>query len=67
LVAADFFELDFSPTPLTSDGTFSSLTEKLVLDLTLKVLQIQQVKVTGNPVVLPTTPSPCSPTSTSGC
>ncbi|MFJ8356969.1 CsxC family protein, partial [Bacillus paramycoides] len=31
LVAADFFELDFSPTPLTSDGTFSSLTEKLVL------------------------------------
>ncbi|MED0962867.1 CsxC family protein [Bacillus paramycoides] len=68
LVAADFFELDFSPTPATPEGTFSSLTEKIVLDLTLKVLQIQQIKVTGNPVVLPTTPSPCPPhTSTSGC
>ncbi|MED1115543.1 CsxC family protein [Bacillus paramycoides] len=67
LVAADFFELDFSPTPATPEGTFTSLTEKIVLDLTLKVLQIQQVKVTGNPVVLPTTPSPCPPTSTSGC
>ncbi|PQZ39755.1 Uracil permease, partial [Bacillus sp. MYb209] len=67
LVAADFFELDFSPTAATPEGTFSSLTEKIVLDLTLKVLQVQQVKVTGNPVVLPTTPSPCPPTFTSGC
>ncbi|MED1559423.1 CsxC family protein [Bacillus paramycoides] len=60
LVAADFFELDFSPTAATPEGTFSSLTEKIVLDLTLKVLQIQQVSVSGTPVVLPTTPSPCS-------
>ncbi|OJD74176.1 CsxC family protein [Bacillus paramycoides] len=67
LVAADFFELDFSPTPATPEGLFTTLTEKIVLDLTLKVLQIQQVRVTGNPVVLPTTPSPCSSTSTSGC
>ncbi|PFD38059.1 Uracil permease [Bacillus cereus] len=67
LVAADFFELDFSPTPATPEGTFRTLTEKIVLDLTLKVLQVQQIKVTGNPVVLPTTPSPCPPTTTSGC
>ncbi|WP_257145165.1 CsxC family protein [Bacillus paramycoides] len=65
LVAADFFELDFSPTAATPEGTFSSLTEKIVLDLTLKVLQIQQVSVSGTPVVLPTTPSPCSSPSPS--
>ncbi len=60
LVAADFFELDFSPTAATPEGTFDTLTEKIVLDLTLKVLQVQQVSVSGTPVVLPTTPSPCS-------
>ncbi|MGE6599903.1 CsxC family protein [Bacillus proteolyticus] len=50
LVSADFFELDFSPIATTPEGTFGSLTEKIVLDLTLKVLQIQQIKVMGTQV-----------------
>ncbi|MGE6367447.1 CsxC family protein [Bacillus paramycoides] len=50
LVSADFFELDFSPIATTPEGTFGSFTEKIVLDLTLKVLQIQQIKVTGTQV-----------------
>ncbi|MFG0215928.1 CsxC family protein [Brevibacillus porteri] len=45
LVAANFFELDFSPVIATPEGTFSSLTEKIVLDLTVKVLQTQQLLV----------------------
>lgn len=46
LVAANFYELDFSPDVLT-DGTFNNLTEKIVLDLTLKVLQTQQLLITA--------------------
>lgn len=48
LVAANFFELDFSPVAATPEGTFSTLTEKLVLDLTVKVLQTQQIRISGN-------------------
>ncbi|MCW9134369.1 Uracil permease [Bacillus paramycoides] len=47
LVAANFFELDFSPIAATPEGTFSCLREKIVLDLTVKVLQTQQVAFTG--------------------
>lgn len=43
LVAANFYELDFSPHSTYHDGSFSTLREKIVLDLTLKVLQVQQV------------------------
>jgi hypothetical protein len=51
LVAANFFELDFSPTTTSPEGTFSSLREKIVLELTLKVLQMQQVKISGTAVI----------------
>ncbi|MGG0762402.1 CsxC family protein [Bacillus paramycoides] len=51
LVAANFFELDFSPIEATPEGTFSTLREKIVLDLTVKVLQVQQLKFTGTQVV----------------
>jgi hypothetical protein len=43
LVAANMFELDFSPRMANPEGTFTTLTEKIVLDLTVKVLQVQQV------------------------
>lgn len=43
LVAANFFELDFSPHSKYHDGSFHTLREKIVLDLTVKVLQVQQV------------------------
>ena len=49
LIGADFFELDFSPH--TSKGpakSFSTLREKIVMDLTLKVLQFQQIPLNGN-------------------
>ncbi|MED0988244.1 CsxC family protein [Bacillus paramycoides] len=61
LVAANFFELDFSPTAATPEGTFSTLREKIVLDLTIKVLQTQQVTFTGAqilPVLSSLTPCP---------
>lgn len=45
LVAANFFELDFSPHSTYHDGSFHTLREKIVLDLTLKVLQVQQVTI----------------------
>ncbi|MFD0048632.1 CsxC family protein [Actinomycetes bacterium NPDC127524] len=51
LVAANFFELDFSPIEPAPEGTFTKLTEKIVLDLTVKVLQIQQLAVSLTPVV----------------
>ena len=46
LVAANFFELDFSPKGVNHYGSFSTLREKIVLDLTVKVLQVQQLNVT---------------------
>jgi hypothetical protein len=45
LVSADFFELDFSPHPVKFGGKFDRLREKIVMDLTLKVLQNQQVRI----------------------
>ena len=45
LVAANFFELDFSPKGVDHRGTFDTLREKIVLDLTVKVLQVQQRNV----------------------
>lgn len=51
LVAANFFELDFSPSSTYHDGSFHKLREKIVLDLTLKVLQVQQINVPGGGVV----------------
>ncbi len=53
LVAANFFELDFSPTLTSPEGTFSTLREKIVLDLTVKVLQVQQIKITGAQQIIP--------------
>jgi hypothetical protein len=51
LVAANMFELDFSPRMANPEGTFTTLTEKIVLDLTVKVLQVQQVTIAGTQVV----------------
>ena len=45
LVRAEFFELDYSPCLVDMRDTFDTLTEKMVVDLTLKVLQIRQVRV----------------------
>ncbi|KMY51150.1 CsxC family protein [Peribacillus loiseleuriae] len=51
LVRANFFELDFSPTMVEPEQAFSTLREKIVMDLTLKVLQVQQIQVTGNQII----------------
>jgi hypothetical protein len=61
LVAANFFELDFAPTEPAAEGTFTTLTEKIVLELTVKVLQTQQLAVTLTSVVpvLPGLTPPC--------
>jgi len=57
LVAANFFELDFSPRMATPEGTFSTLREKIVLELTVKVLQVQQIRLgAGSSVVTPVLP-----------
>lgn len=45
LLGANFFELDFSPVMVAPEATFSTLREKIVMDLYLKVLQVQQYKV----------------------
>ncbi|MDD1503406.1 Uracil permease, partial [Lysinibacillus sp. CNPSo 3705] len=71
LVAANFFELDFSPVMATPEGTFDTLREKIVLELTVKVLQVQQIRLgAGTSVITPVltglTPpvSPPTPTPT---
>ncbi|MGM0873345.1 MAG: CsxC family protein [Bacillota bacterium] len=52
LISAEFFELDFSPKPLDKfNSSFNKLREKIVLDLTLKVLQTQQVFLNGGPAI----------------
>ncbi|PAE26987.1 Uracil permease, partial [Paenibacillus sp. 7884-2] len=50
LISAEFFELDFSPNSFDShkgkcsnNDSFNKLREKIVTDLTLKVLQVQQI------------------------
>ncbi|MCG7335718.1 Uracil permease [Sporosarcina sp. ACRSM] len=45
LLGANFYELDFSPVHTKHGGEFSTLREKTVLDLHLKVLQVQQWQV----------------------
>ena len=57
LVAANFHELDFSPHSTYHDGSFHTLREKIVLDLTLKVLQIQQVNVGAGGVITSSIPN----------
>ncbi|MDQ0216948.1 Uracil permease [Peribacillus cavernae] len=47
LVAANFFELDFSPKMVTPGGEFGLLREKIVMDLVVKVLQVQQLTIPG--------------------
>lgn len=47
LVSANFYELDFSPCPAGVGESFDTLREKIVVDLTLKVLQVRQVRVTA--------------------
>jgi hypothetical protein len=51
LVAANFFELDFSPDMESPEGSFSKLREKIIMDLTFKVLQVQQLNVTATAVI----------------
>ncbi|WP_066270996.1 CsxC family protein [Heyndrickxia acidicola] len=53
LVAANFFELDFSPTLTDPEAAFSTLREKIVLDLTVKVIQVQQLQIPTANVVTP--------------
>lgn len=67
LVAANFFELDFSPKMAHPEETFSTLREKIVLDLTLKVLQVQQLHINATAVVPSLTglTPPVSPPATS--
>ena len=64
LVAANFFELDFSPILTSPEGTFSTLREKIVLELTVKVLQVQQVRLgAGSSVITPVLLGLTPPTS----
>jgi hypothetical protein len=67
LVAANFFELDFSPAMASPEGTFSTLREKIVLDLTVKVLQIQQIMISGAQQIIPNLPSLTPSVSPSDC
>ena len=69
LVAANFFELDFSPHGVNHHGTFDTLREKIVLDLTVKVLQVQQRNVITGLVTpnLPGLTPPVSPSSRVPC
>lgn len=48
LVQAKFAELDFSPHPTKIGKTFDKIRKKIVLDLTVKVLQNQQVKLNNH-------------------
>lgn len=51
LVGANFFELDFSPITAEPEGSFSTLREKIVMDLYLKVLQVQQHQISSQRVL----------------
>jgi hypothetical protein len=63
LIAANMFELDFSPTMANPEGTFTTLTEKIVLDLTFKVLQVQQIQISGVAQIVPILTAITPPTS----
>ncbi|WP_445207615.1 CsxC family protein [Bacillus bingmayongensis] len=45
LVRSNFYEFDFSPCLTNLNKSCSKLRKKIVLDLTLKILQVQQVQV----------------------
>ncbi|MFJ7936759.1 CsxC family protein [Sporosarcina sp. NPDC096371] len=51
LLGANFFELDFSPIMAEPEGSFSTLREKIVLDLYVKVLQVQQFKFPATRII----------------
>lgn len=51
LLGADFFEMDFSPLLTEPEGEFSTLREKIVMDLYVKVLQEQQYKINAERVL----------------
>jgi len=51
LIGADFFEVDFSPVTVKPQGEFGLLREKIVMDLFVKVLQVQQHQVTASRIV----------------
>ncbi|KXH80085.1 CsxC family protein [Sporosarcina sp. HYO08] len=51
LLGANFYELDYSPTSVEPEGEFSTLREKIVMDLYLKVLQVQQHRVATTRVI----------------
>ncbi|HWI50294.1 MAG TPA: Uracil permease [Rummeliibacillus sp.] len=51
LIGANFFELDFSPETVKPEGKFGVLREKIVMDLFLKVLQVQQFQVHAHRVL----------------
>ena len=73
LISATFTEFDLSigrtpgmvtvptPTPTVAppfeEGTFTMIEEKMVIDITFKVLQNQQIRVTSTPIPTPT-PTP---------
>jgi hypothetical protein len=61
LVGANFYELDFSPVKVDIRGQFSTLREKIVMDLTVKVLQVQQMQVQATLI------TPALPEGTVGC
>ncbi|MFJ7979289.1 CsxC family protein [Lysinibacillus xylanilyticus] len=65
LVAANFFELDFSPMMVAPEAAFRTLREKIVLELTVKVVQVQQVSLgAGSTVVTPVLSGLTPPVST---
>ncbi|MGX9132922.1 CsxC family protein [Rummeliibacillus sp. JY-2-4R] len=51
LLGANFFELDFSPETVRPGGSFERLREKIVVDIFLKVLQVQQFEVCGGRIL----------------
>jgi hypothetical protein len=61
LIGANFYELDFSPIHVSPEGEFSTLREKIVMDLTVKVLQVQQMQVAATQV------TPAFPEGTVDC
>jgi hypothetical protein len=61
LVAANFYELDFSPVVASPEGTFTTLREKIILDLTVKVLQVQQLQLAAVKQVIPVLPGLAPP------
>lgn len=68
LVAANFYELDYAPESAHNDNLYDRIREKVVLDLTLKVIQVQQIYLPGTePVaVVPDLEDLTPPAPTSG-